>query len=103
MRCFRDRGSLGGVLLQPVKFVSALFLRLRWLNLPGAMLIALLQRTPVVRLLVTAEEVVTASPVGAVLRSAFTAAASLGAVHALAGATQFQANRTSPLSGTVGV
>src|SRR3954464_10211798 len=75
--------------------------RLRWLNVPGAMLVALLQRTPVLRVAATAEEMVVASPVGTVLRSAVTAIASLGAVHALAGATQFVTNH-NPTSGTVG-
>ncbi len=57
------------------------------LQLPAALLITLLQRTPVIRSLVTAEELVSTSPLGAVLKSALAATASLGAVHSLAGAT----------------
>ncbi|HVS50873.1 MAG TPA: immunoglobulin domain-containing protein [Opitutaceae bacterium] len=70
-----------------MKIFSRLFLRLRPVGLPGAFLIALLQRTPVVRVAVLADEMVASSSVGAVLRSAVAVAASLGAVHALAGAT----------------
>lgn len=66
---------------------TACFLRLRWLQLPAALLIVLLQRTPVLRLLVAAEERLVSSPVGAVLRSAAAALGSLGALHSLAGAT----------------
>lgn len=74
---------------------------LLWINLPVAALLALLQRTPLLRVVSAAESLVHASPVGHVLRSAFTTVASLGAVHALAGATQFVVSRTS-VSGTVG-
>ena len=77
------------------------YLGFRWLNLPGAVLIALLQRTPALRVATLAEGWVGASPLGAVLRSAFTAAASLGALHTLAGATQFVVN-PNPVNGTVG-
>ena len=74
---------------------------LLWINLPVAALLALLQRTPLLRVVSAAESLVHASPVGHVLRSTFTTVASLGAVHALAGATQFVVSRTS-VSGTVG-
>ncbi|MBI4625978.1 MAG: immunoglobulin domain-containing protein [Verrucomicrobia bacterium] len=85
--------------------------RLRWINLPGALLMALLQRTPVLRVVSTAEELLVASPIGATVRSAIAAAASLGAMHALVGATQFVVfvgntqlpiNRPSEISATVG-
>ena len=84
-----------------------MFARLRshrvWLHLqlPAALLIALLQRTPVVRMLVTAEEMAVNSPAGAILKSAVAAAASLGAVHSLAGATVLQSTVPS-LSAKVG-
>jgi hypothetical protein len=79
------------------------FLRhLHWINLPGALLLALLQRTPVLRVAATAEELVIASPIGVVLRSGIAAAASLGAMHALVGATQFITNRPSPIAATAG-
>lgn len=84
-----------------MKFLLRFHRYLLWINLPVAALIALLQRTPLLRLVSAAESLVHASPVGHVLRSAFTTVASLGAVHALAGATQFVVSRTS-VSGTVG-
>jgi len=76
--------------------------RLRWLNVPTVTLIALLQRTPVVRALIATEEFVLSSPIGAVLKSALATAASLGAVHSLAGATQLATTAPSPLAATVG-
>ena len=84
-----------------MKFLLRFHRYLLWINLPVAALIALLQRTPLLRVVSAAESLVHASPVGHVLRSAFTTVASLGAVHALAGATQFVVSRTS-VSGTVG-
>jgi hypothetical protein len=85
-----------------VNLATSLYRRLHWLNLPGALLVALLQRTPVLRFAALAEEAVVGSRVAAIVRSSFTAAASLGAVQALAGATQFQITRALPLTGTVG-
>src|SRR5882672_2507455 len=76
--------------------------RLRWLNLPGAVLLALLQRTPVVRVAAVAEEFVVAAPLGAVLRSAAAAVAALGAVHSLAGATAQVIASTNSVNTTVG-
>ncbi len=84
-----------------MKFLLRFHRYLLWINLPVAALIALLQRTPLLRVVSAAESLVHASPVGHVLRSVFTAVASLGAVHALAGATQFVVSRNS-VSGTVG-
>ncbi len=72
------------------------------LQLPAAVLIALLQRTPIVRVLAVADELVVSSPLGAVLKSAVALAASLGAVHSLAGATVFVSSQSSPLSTKVG-
>ncbi len=74
---------------------------LHWLNLSGAMLVALLQRTPVLRLAATAEEMISAAPVGAIFRSTVLVAA-LGALDSRAGATTLVANTTSPLAATVG-
>jgi hypothetical protein len=84
-----------------VKFLLRFHRHLLWINLPVAALIALLQRTPLLRVVSAAESLAHASPVGHVLRSAFATVASLGAVHALAGATQFVVSRNS-VSGTVG-
>jgi hypothetical protein len=58
-----------------------------WVNLSTATLVALLQRTPVLRLAAAAEEILASSPPGALIRSAAIAAASLGAVDSIAGAT----------------
>src|ERR1019366_4383005 len=83
-------------------------LRLRFaqtkLQLPVVALIALLQRTPAVRVLVLAEEAAASSPLGVVLKSAIAAAASLGAVHSLAGATVYAlvASQSSPVAAKVG-
>ncbi|MBI5380517.1 MAG: immunoglobulin domain-containing protein [Opitutae bacterium] len=71
-------------------------------NLPAALLVMLLQRTPVLRLLVAAEEMTLAPVTGHVLKSAFAVAASLGAIHSLAGATVFQVAPSNPVAGTVG-
>ncbi len=84
---------------------SAVFHRcLHGLNLPGALLVALLQRTPVVRVAATAGETIFAStPVSAVLKAAATTIGALGALHSLAGATVLVPSRPSPATGTVGV
>ena len=84
-------------------FSTYLFRRLPWLNLPGALLVALLQRLPAIKVATNAELSLTSSSAVAVLRSAFATAASLGAVNALAGATAFVVSRPNPIAGTVGV
>ena len=86
----------------PVRFLALIVFRSRWLHLPGAVLVALLERTPAVRVATTAGSALSASPLGAVARSVFTGVASLGAVHALAGATQLSLSRPAPITGTVG-
>lgn len=86
-----------------MKFSASVFRSLRWLNLPGALLIALLQRVPVLKVATNAESALTASPAGAVVRSAIATVASLGAMHSLAGATAFVQSRPNPVAGTVGV
>ncbi|MBL9202591.1 MAG: immunoglobulin domain-containing protein, partial [Opitutaceae bacterium] len=66
-------------------------------------LLAILQRTPAVRVAASAGEALVASPLGSLLRSAIAGVASLGAVHALAGATQFTFNRNPPdTNGNIG-
>lgn len=86
-----------------MKFALSLHRHLAWFNLPAALLVALLQRTPVVRVATAAGEFLTASPAGAVLKATVAALGSLGAVHSLAGATQLTATVRSPLSATAGV
>lgn len=71
-------------------------------NAPVVILLALMQRTPVMRVMAAGEAMVAASPVGAILRSIFTTAAGLGTLHSLAGATALVASAPSPLSATVG-
>lgn len=74
------------------------------LNLPLALLVALLQRTPVVRTVATVVDRLASSPLGAILRGSVASAATLGALHSLAGATTLSTNaHPSPLSATVGV
>lgn len=84
-----------------MNLVSRLYLKFRWAHVPAGILVALLQRTPVLRLLAPAEELASSAPAGAVVRSAFAAVASLGAVQALAGATQFVVS-SQAVTGTVG-
>lgn len=80
----------------------ALLRRLQWLNLPVGVLLALLQRTPVVRLASTVEEWILRAPLGSVLRPMGLAAAALGAIDSVAGATQFVISKANPITGTVG-
>jgi hypothetical protein len=86
-----------------MKFSAALHRRLHWLNLPGALLIALLQRTPIIRVAATAGDYVLSSTAGNVLKAAATTLGALGAVHSMAGATALSASTDSPASGTVSV
>jgi len=86
-----------------MKFSAALIRRLHWLNLPGALLIALLQRTPIIRVAATAGDYVLSSAAGNVLKAAATTLGALGAVHSMAGATALSASTDSPASGTVSV
>lgn len=86
----------------PMKFSPSFTRGMRQLNLPVTFLIALLQRTPVLKLAIATEEFVLSSPLGAVLKSALATAASLGAVHTLAGATELAPSKSSPASATVG-
>ncbi len=73
-----------------------------WINLPTLSLLAVLQRTPAVRVANALANYVVASPLGAVLKSAFAAIGSLGAVHSLAGATQLATTQASPATVAAG-
>jgi hypothetical protein len=73
---------------------------LPWFHLPLAVLVALLQRTPALRLLSAGSDTVLASRIGEMLRAALTLAG-LGALHSRAGATTFN-GPDSPVRGTVG-
>ena len=72
------------------------------IHAPVLILVALMQRTPAVRVMAAGEAMIAASPVAAVLRSIFTAVAGLGTLHSMAGATALLASAPSPLSATVG-
>lgn len=76
--------------------------RIARVKLPVALLITLLQRSPAVVFLENAGEFVFESPIGTVLKSIFAAAASLGAVESMAGATTLVATQNSPVSAKVG-
>ncbi|MBI5424829.1 MAG: immunoglobulin domain-containing protein [Opitutae bacterium] len=83
-------------------FVLSLVWKFRRVQLPALALIALLQRTPIVRLLLCAESVVVRGSLGQVLRSTALVATAVGAVDTLAGATTFSATPASPASATTG-
>lgn len=70
-----------------MKFPAALLRRLHWIHFPTAALIALLQRTPALRVVATAGEFVLRAPTGSVLKSSLATAVALGAVHSLVGAS----------------
>jgi len=70
-----------------MKLSAILSRRLRLINLPGAILMMLLQRTPVVSLVATTEEMVIASPMGTLLKAVVATVSALGAVNTMVGAT----------------
>lgn len=84
-----------------MKILARTYRRLPWLHLPAGILIALLQRTPVLKITAAAADRVAISPVGQLLRAAFTAA-TLGAMHSRAGATTFIVSPSRNINGTVG-
>ena len=86
-----------------MKFAGQLFRRCGWLNVPGVILVVLLQRTPVLRTLAGSTERFALPISGQVLRSAIASIATLGAMHAQTGATQFTYSRAQPFTGTAGV
>ena len=73
------------------------------MNLPGTLLIALLQRTPAVRVVATAADTVLSSPATSVLKAAVSTLGALGAMHSMAGATALSPSQPSPASVTAGV
>lgn len=80
--------------------MNSLAFRLRWLQAPAALLILLLQRTPVLRCGLPLERWLTGGTT-ALLRSGFVVAA-LGAWDTLAGATTLSASPASPATANVG-
>ncbi len=84
--------------------------RRAWSDLSATALVALLQRSPALRVVEAADEFAAAAPVGTLLKSAAAALASLGAVDAFAGATLLATTLTPdptgnlpPFYATVGV
>ncbi len=71
-------------------------------GLPVASLLLLLQRSPVVRLAVTAGEFVAPTRIVSLLKATIATAASLGAVQTLAGATRLVASDASPVTVNTG-
>jgi hypothetical protein len=63
--------------------------------------VALLQRTPVLRVAAVADELVASSPIGTLLKSAAAVVASLGAIDSMAGATILATTVTPSPSGTL--
>jgi hypothetical protein len=82
-----------------MKIITQLRRKFAWMNLSTATLVALLQRAPVARLAVALDEIVIASPVGTILRSAAAAVAGLGAIDTMAGATLLASSVTSNPTG----
>ncbi|HEY1791791.1 MAG TPA: immunoglobulin domain-containing protein [Opitutaceae bacterium] len=70
-----------------MKLIEILQRRSRWVNVSTATMVALLQRTPVLRIANAVEEFVASTPLGAAISSAIVATAALGAVDSVAGAT----------------
>jgi hypothetical protein len=84
-----------------MKLAAYIQRRSGWLNLSTTTLVALLQRTPVLRFAAAADEFVAASPVGSLLKSAAAVVASLGAIDSMAGATILASTLTPNPSGTL--
>jgi hypothetical protein len=76
--------------------------RLPWLNLPVTFLVFLLQKTPVLNLISLGDEAVPSLPAASILKSAFIAAASIGSVHTLVGASGI-VTTPATLTATAGV
>ena len=84
-----------------MKLAAYLQCRYGWINLSTATLVAVLQRTPVLRVAAVADELVASSPIGTLLKSAAAVAASLGAIDSVAGATVLATTLTPNPSGSL--
>jgi hypothetical protein len=82
-----------------MKLIAYLRRRYAWMNLSAVTLVALLQRSPAVRLAAVADEFVAASPVGTIIKYAAAAIASLGAMNSMAGATILSSSLTKSPTG----
>jgi len=86
-----------------MKTIARLSHRFSWINPVATARIALLQRTPAVRLITAADELVAVSPIGNVFKSALAVVATLCAYVTLASADGLFISQTAPLTATVGV
>ena len=78
------------------------YYRLRWLHVPAALLMFLLQRTPILRTAVTADFALT-SGASQILKGVLLGSSALGAVQTVAGATELTAgDGGNPAQATVG-
>src|ERR1035438_6040765 len=84
-----------------MKLAAYIQRRSGWINLSTATLVALLQRTPVLRVAAAADEFVAASPIGNLLKSAAAIIASMGAIDSMAGATILADSLNASPSGTL--
>src|SRR5271165_6820021 len=82
-----------------MKIIAFLRRRYAWLNLSTVSLIALLQRSPALKVAAMADEFVAASPIGTAIKCAAAAIATLGAVDSIAGATILATNLDPSPSG----
>ncbi|HEY9153598.1 MAG TPA: immunoglobulin domain-containing protein, partial [Opitutaceae bacterium] len=74
----------------------------RWFHLPTGVLIALLQRSPVLQVAASAAATIFRAPAVDVLKATITAVAAFGAIDTVAGATTLTATTNSPLAATTG-
>src|SRR5688500_11057501 len=81
--------------------ISAAMKSLSRFNLPVAWLLLLLERTPVLRIASINAEFIAPSRIVSLLRGAIAGSTALGAMHSLAGATQFVVSNSN-VFGTVG-
>jgi hypothetical protein len=84
-----------------MKLAANFLRRCGWMNLSTATLVALLQRTPVLRVAAVADELVASSPIGTLLKSAAAVVTSLGAIDSMAGATILASTLTPNPSGAL--
>ena len=88
--------------MSPILFARFPVGALHWLHLSGVLLMALLQRLPVLRVTAANVEFGLRAPAATLLKSALAAVGALGSVHALTGATTLSASTPSPASVTAG-
>ena len=78
------------------------YMRFRWMQFPAMVLMFVMQRTPVLRTIITTEFTLHATA-GTVLKGMIASAAAMGTVHTLAGATELNAGSGgNPVQGAVG-